>query len=137
MLRPVPAEVPSCRYPGSPPSRPASRGEAQQRTALAAGRLLPRPAAPRQQAHPQHHRGTASPGPDPDLIASARPIPPAAPAIGGRSRSRLPAAAVAALGLRRPAGDPYRTAFAAISLTAITKSPPGPPAGPPAPPTAP
>jgi hypothetical protein len=43
------------------------------------------------------------------------------PAIGGRSRSRLPAAAAAALGLR-PAGDPYRTAFAAISLTAITKS---------------
>jgi hypothetical protein len=43
------------------------------------------------------------------------------PAIGGRSRSRLPAAAVADLGLR-PAGDPYRTAFAAISLTAITKS---------------
>jgi hypothetical protein len=34
MLRPVPAEVPSCRYPGSPPSRPASRGEAQQHTDL-------------------------------------------------------------------------------------------------------
>jgi hypothetical protein len=54
------------------------------------------------------------------------------PAIGGRSRSWLPAAAVADLGLRRPpsatrsssraAGDAYRTAFAAISLTAITKS---------------
>ena len=78
-LRPVPAEVPSCRYPGSPPSRPASRGEAQQRAALAAGRLLPRPAAPRLQAHPQHHRGTAGPGPDPDPIADQAPGPPAPP----------------------------------------------------------
>jgi hypothetical protein len=40
--------------------------------------------------------------------ASARPIPPLRPSAGGRSRSRPPAAAVADLGLRRPADDPQQ-----------------------------
>ena len=63
--------------------------------------------------------------------ASARPLPPlrplpeAAPAAGRQhplSRTSAVAAPAATCSSSRAAGDPYRTAFAAISLTAITKS---------------
>jgi hypothetical protein len=138
MLRPDPAAV----HPASTP-QPAARSAGAKRSS--ARRRQQDGARPRYRGPPAPRRDgrfirnvtmvppapARIPTPSQTRRASARPLPPlrplpeAAPA-GSRqqplSRTSACAAPPATRSSSRAAGDPYRTAFAAISLTAITKS---------------
>ena len=114
MLRPVPAEVPSCRNPGSPPSRPASRARRSSAPSWQRGacyRGSPRRASRLIRSIPAVPPAPARiPASSQTRRASARPIPPpcplseAAPAVG----CQQPLSRASACACRRPVPDCVR-----------------------------
>jgi hypothetical protein len=139
---PVPAEVPSCRYPDSLLSRlpgqpgrsapahgagstaapcPVTAARARRAPLAGSSAVSPWCRRPRPGSRSHHRPGAPAQGLSP-RCARQREAAPAAGRQQPLSRTSACAAPPTTRSSSRAAGDPYRTAFAAISLTAITKS---------------